>query len=178
MYEEADVIPTNSVLIKLREIYRSLEDAAERLSRHHGERLRCVRGCCDCCVDEITVFEVEALHIGSRYAELLREGEPHPEGACAFLDSKGDCRIYDARPYVCRTQGLPLRWIDETPEGDLVEMRDICPLNDPGPPVVELPEEACWTIGPVEEMLAGLQATLAGGELRRVLLRALFRRQD
>jgi hypothetical protein len=57
-------------------------------------------------------------------------------------------------------------------------MRDICPLNDPGPPVVELPEDACWTIGPVEELLARLQATHDGGKLQRVLLRSLFRRQD
>ncbi len=106
--------------MKLEEIYRRVEDSAQRLSRHHGERLRCGRGCCDCCVDELTVFEVEALYIGSRYAELLQEETPRPEGACAFLDSKGDCRIYDARPYVCRTQGLPLRWIHETPEGDFI----------------------------------------------------------
>ncbi len=169
---------TDSIFSRLEEIYRIVEEAVARLYHLHGERLRCCRGCCDCCVDEITVFEVEALYIGSRYAELLREGEPHPEGGCAFLDSKGDCRIYDSRPYVCRTQGLPLRWIDETSDGDLVEMRDICPLNDPGPPVVELPEEACWTIGPVEELLARLQATLDAGRLRRVFLRALFRGRD
>ena len=163
---------------KLEEIYHIVEEAAEELGRSHGERLRCSRGCCSCCVDEITVFEVEALFIRSRCADLLREGAPHPEGACAFLDSQGDCRIYDSRPYVCRTQGLPLRWIDETPDGDIVEMRDICPLNDPGPPVEELPEEACWTIGPVEELLARLQAALDGGKLQRVCLRTLFARQE
>jgi hypothetical protein len=54
-------------------------------------------------------------------------------------------------------------------------MRDICPLNDPGTPVEELPEDACWTIGPVEEQLAALQDSLDGGALRRVRLRSLFR---
>ena len=158
----------------LDEIYRSVEEAAERLSRLHGPRLNCRRGCWRCCVDELTVFEVEALYIRQNFAELLEAGEPHAEGACAFLDSRGDCRIYEARPYVCRTQGLPLRWIEEVSEEELVEMRDICPLNDPGTPVEELPENFCWSIGPVEERLARLQASIDGGRLRRVPLRSLF----
>ncbi|MCU0572112.1 MAG: YkgJ family cysteine cluster protein [Syntrophobacteraceae bacterium] len=153
-----------------------MEEVVERLSRHHGPRLNCRIGCCQCCVDELTVFEVEALHIRQRFAELLEAGEPHAEGACAFLGSGGDCRIYEARPYVCRTQGLPLRWIEEVSEEEIVEMRDICPLNEPGPPVEEIPEDLCWSIGPVEERLAKLQASIDGGCLRRVLLRSLFRK--
>jgi hypothetical protein len=36
---------------------------------------------------------------------------------------------------------------------------------------------ACWTIGPFEGALAGMQAKVAGGALRRVPLRAMFRRR-
>lgn len=159
----------------LDEIHRSVEEAVERLSCVHGPRLSCRIGCCQCCVDELTVFEVEALHIRQSFPELLETGEPHAEGACAFLGSAGDCRIYEARPYVCRTQGLPLRWIEEVSEEEVVEMRDICPLNEPGQPVEELSEDLCWFIGPVEERLAELQASMDGGRLRRVYLRSLFR---
>ena len=45
-----------------------------------------------------------------RKATGIEEGAG-PEGACAFLDGEGGCRVYPDRPYVCRTQGLPLRWI-------------------------------------------------------------------
>ena len=160
----------------LDEIYRLVEEAAERFRRLHGRRLTCRRGCCRCCVDDLTVFEVEAWHIQNRFGELLEAGEPHPVGSCAFLGSGGDCRIYEARPYVCRTQGWPLRWMEEDAEGDWFEMRDICPLNDSDPPVEELAEDLCWTIGPVEGRLAGLQASIDGGLLRRVPLRSLFRK--
>lgn len=150
-----------------------MDEAAERLTARHGERLKCARGCASCCVDGITVFEVEALEIRRHHAELLDGAEPHGEGACAFLDGEGACRIYEHRPYVCRTQGLPLRWIDEVEDGVVAELRDICPLNEEGEPIETLDEEDCWTLGPVEERLARLQIE-AGVEMRRVALRDLF----
>jgi len=149
----------------------------------HAERLRCARGCHGCCVDDLTVFQIEADRIRAHHAELLATGAPHPEGACAFLDAEGACRIYAHRPYVCRTQGLPLRWIDEV-EGELAELRDICPLNEPGEPIEELPEDACWELGPIEERLAAteLEEGRAAGDSGapeatrpRVRLRDLFR---
>lgn len=103
------------------------------------------------------------------HASVLDEA-PHPDGACAFLDAEKRCRIYEHRPYVCRTQGLPLRWLEEDEETDEVfEARDICPPNAEGPPLEELPAEACWTIGPFEERLARQQ-----NDGERVALRSLF----
>lgn len=119
------------------------------------------------------MFEIEAERIRARAPEVLREA-PHPPGACAFLDTAGACRIYAHRPYVCRTQGLPLRWIDFQAPGGPVEQRDICPLNEAGPPVESLPAESCWELGPVEARLAGLQAEHGGGAVLRVRLRDLF----
>lgn len=157
----------------LRALHREVDAQALPLAAGLGARLQCRQGCADCCVDELTVFEVEAARIRAAYPALLREGAPHPEGACAFLDDRGGCRVYDARPYVCRTQGLPLRWLDEL-EGQVVERRDICPLNDAGePPLEALPAETCWTLGPVEARLRALQEG-ASGDLRRVALRDLF----
>ena len=133
-----------------------------------------------CCVDDLTVFEVEAENIRRSHAELLKNGAAHAAGACAFLNAEGACRIYGDRPYVCRTQGLPLRWLDEDAQGDFIELRDICPLNDEGDvePIEELPPEECWSIGPAEEQLARLQSQFSAGKLARVPLRALFDSQD
>lgn len=127
-------------------------------------------------MDGLTVFAVEAELIRRRHPGLLATASPRPEGACAFLDDGGACRIYADRPYVCRTQGLPLRWIVEDDDGPAGEMRDICPLNDEGPPVEVLPADACWTIGAFEERLAALQARLTPGTPERIALRALFAR--
>ncbi|MCM2254269.1 MAG: YkgJ family cysteine cluster protein [Vicinamibacteria bacterium] len=158
--------------------HAAVDAAANRVAAAHGSRLRCGRGCSSCCVDGITVFAVEAERIRAGAPELLAEGEPGPEGTCAFLDADGACRVYALRPYVCRTQGLPLRWVeeDEADPGTVVEQRDICPLNDEtGPPLTELPPDRCWTLGPWEERLRALQEAF-DGPLARVPLRSLFAR--
>lgn len=164
------------LLKDLREFYVHVDDLAGRLYQLHSQRLQCLLGCHCCCVDGITVFEVEGEYIRLKGKDLLEKGIPHPEGACAFLDESGKCRIYEDRPYVCRTQGLPLRWIEELEDGRIVEMRDICPLNDTGTPIEDLPPEACWEIGPFEERLAGLQFAALGGKGERVALRKLFKK--
>ena len=133
----------------------------------------CARGCSACCVDGLSVFEVEAEHIQNSFPELLSSGRPGPAGGCAMLGAEGECRVYAARPYVCRTQGLPLRWAEPAAGGGAVERRDVCPKNDPGPGALEaLPAARCWAIGPVEARLQAAQA-LRGSE-RRIPLRSLF----
>jgi hypothetical protein len=162
---------------ELLRIHEEVDRAAAALARRHRERLRCGRGCSACCVDGLTVFEVEAERIRAHHRELLASGEPHPPGACAFLDDAGECRIYPDRPYVCRTQGLPLRWLGLGPDGETVEHRDICPLNEAGEPLEALAPEACWTLGPVEGRLRDLQESKGDGSPRRVMLRDLFERR-
>jgi uncharacterized protein len=159
------------------ELHRLVDEAAAPLAERHSARLRCARACADCCVDEISVFAVEADRIREHGSDLLATAAPHPVGACAMLDEHGACRVYDHRPYVCRTQGLPLRWFEEIEPDEWAELRDICPLNEEGEPeIVALEEEACWTIGPFEERLAMLQHTHGGGPGARVSLRSLFER--
>jgi Fe-S-cluster containining protein len=155
-------------------LHRDLDRLVKRLVEKHAGRLRCGSGCSMCCVDGVTVFEVEAKNIRHHYPDLLGSGAAHPEGACAFLDENGRCRIYEHRPYVCRTQGLPLRWIEEREDGEVVELRDICTKNEAGTPIEELGADACWTIGPFEERLAELQLKMFG-KMERKALRELFR---
>jgi uncharacterized protein len=164
----------------LRHLHAEVDRRAQTLHSRHAARLSCQQGCSGCCVDALTCFEVEADAIARAHPALLAEGIPHPEGRCAFLDEAGACRIYAQRPYVCRTQGLPLRWIDQVAgSGELAEYRDICPLNEDGrgPPVQTLAAEDCFTLGPVEQALGVLQRAVDGGAGRRVPLRALFRRR-
>ena len=123
------------------------------------------------------MFAVEAAVIRRHHRALLTKGAAGagPEGACAFLDAEGACRIYAHRPYVCRTQGLPLRWLERDEDDAPAEVRDVCPLNaDGGPPLEELTAEECWTLGPFEERLGARQGSLDGGLGERVALRSLF----
>ncbi len=153
-------------------LFRAEVDArTARLAAQHAQRLQCKRGCAGCCIDDITVFEVEAQVIRTKHAELLARGTPHAPGACAFLDAEGACRIYAERPYVCRTHGLPLAVVEEHGE-----LRDICPLNERGAPLAELAPDELWRIGPFEERLRAIQERFSGGTRTRVSLRSLFPR--
>lgn len=147
-------------------LHRKIDRAVEALSAVHASRLQCREGCASCCVDDLRVHAAEAERIREEYPDVLDE-EPGPPGACAFLDAESRCRVYGARPYVCRTQGLPIRWFAGDP---VAEYRDICLLNDIGSPITELPSEGCWLIGPVEAELAAIPAAD-----ERVPLRALFK---
>lgn len=158
----------------LRALYRDLDRTVQRLREVHGARLQCAPGCASCCTDKITVSEAEAGHLSARNRELLMREQAGAPGACVFLDDGRRCRIYRDRPYVCRTQGLPLRWLEEDERGGIVELRDICPMNNAGIPIEDLPAEACWTIGPVEGQLASIQSRFRNGKRQRVALRDLF----
>jgi hypothetical protein len=153
-------------------LHREVDRLVAEILPSFGASLRCRRGCTDCCTDDLTVFEVEAALVRERLPSSAH-GTLHPPGRCAFLDDCGACAVYDLRPYVCRTQGLPLRWLDEDDAGGIVERRDVCPLNDDGVSLLDLPADRCWTIGPFEARLAQLQASVDGGALRRVSLREL-----
>ena len=126
-------------------------------------------------MDGISVYEIEAERIAAHHEALLTQGLPHPPGRCAFLGPGDACRIYADRPYVCRTQGLPLAWHETATDGALVQLRDICPRNEEGPPLEEIPEDDCWLVGPYEGRLAELEKTASPGRPVRRPLRSLFR---
>lgn len=162
-------VPTRAV-DRVRELHREVDEATEPLVRRHEGQLQCRRGCHECCIDGLSVSEVEAaLIVRSADPAALRAGPS--ESGCAFLGSAGECRIYPHRPYVCRTQGLPLRWLEEDEHDDIVEQRDVCHLN-----VIDtasLAEGELWLLGPYEQRLADLQHQLDGrGE--RIALRDVF----
>jgi uncharacterized small protein (DUF1192 family) len=169
-------VKRNGAPASVEEIHERIDARARELALHHAQRLQCKRGCDACCVDDLTVLPIEAELIRSRHGTLLREGTPHAAGACAFLGDEGECRIYPDRPYICRTQGLPLRWFSEDRAGEIRERRAICPLNEEGPALESLPEESCWLIGPVELELANLQAETRDPDESRIALRGLFDR--
>jgi uncharacterized protein len=165
-----------SVLPKVVALHRAVDQLVATLEERHRGRLNCRRGCSACCVDELTVFEVEADRIRSEFPDVLAQEDAGPVGMCAFLDPSGGCRVYNARPYVCRTQGLPLRWLAaDDATGEIIEGRDICPLNADGEPIESLADHECWSLGAVEGRLARLQEERDGEELRRVALRSLFK---
>jgi len=96
-----------------------------------GEQITCSAGCSSCCT-AITVFPVEAAAmrealktLPDRQAEEIRRhiSEHADDERCPLLHHH-HCLLYDARPIICRTHGLPIIY---TANGQ--RSSDCCPLN-------------------------------------------------
>jgi hypothetical protein len=98
----------------LPELHAKVDGFFARVQRRHGDDMQCETGCSDCCHVRLTITAVEAAAIRALVeawpAERRRAlAEVGPEGHCAALDAGGRCKIYDARPIVCRSHGAPIR---------------------------------------------------------------------
>jgi hypothetical protein len=89
---------------------------APRFTRFSGY-LKCQKGCDSCCVAGLSLLPVEALSVMEHVEKHgLSSNVGMRESHCVFLDAEGSCAIYEARPVVCRTQGLPLLLGPQSPE--------------------------------------------------------------
>jgi Fe-S-cluster containining protein len=96
--------------------YFSLRDEIDalcmKLEKAHKEHITCSADCHKCCMD-FSVFPVEIYSIlketDERKINIYHEVS---EGECVFL-IEGRCSIYESRPLICRTHGLPLLFMEE-----------------------------------------------------------------
>ncbi len=120
---------------------------AERLTERYRSHIACRAGCCACCRHDLSVFEVEAVSVRAalsalpemvweqvcRQAHDVQAHQARGEGVVCPLLVNGCCAIYEARPVICRTQGLPLLYAAE----DGTQEVDFCPLNFTGTGTIE-----------------------------------------
>lgn len=96
-----------------------------------GDQITCSAGCSSCCTS-ITVFPVEAAAIreslsklpGHHAEEILRHVSEHADGERCPLLSHNHCLLYEARPIICRTHGLPIIYSIDGQRNS-----DCCPHN-------------------------------------------------
>lgn len=100
---------------RLPELAAKVDAFFARVEARHGADMQCATGCSDCCHVRLTITRVEAEAVRTlvagwtpdERAALARQG---PADRCAALDpATGRCRIYAARPLVCRSHGVPIR---------------------------------------------------------------------
>ena len=112
------------------QLVADLEKEVIRISSFYTDLLKCCPGCSDCC-RAFAVFPVEAQIIRSAKRQLSDNSLGHEDKVlefCSLLKDKR-CSIYAHRPLICRTQGLPIGYIDH--EQGLVEV-SACELNFSG----------------------------------------------
>ena len=64
----------NKLLVSLKNLYSELETKTSPLELKHRDRLKCRNGCTDCCVDDLTVFEIEAENIKQNHGAPFHRG--------------------------------------------------------------------------------------------------------
>jgi Fe-S-cluster containining protein len=113
----------------LRDAYRALiEDVDRSTARLAGrlhEHLRCMPGCSSCC-RRFSVAPIEAALIGEQLGQrsVTALADDSTDRCGLLIDDL--CSVYTLRPLICRTQGLPIAYIDEVNERIEVS---VCPLN-------------------------------------------------
>lgn len=113
------------------ELVGKVDDLCRRIESEFSGDLACRKGCSGCC-RHLSLFWVEAVALaltleGCSEAEAerirARAVQHRPDDPCPLLENDA-CLLYEGRPIICRTHGLPLLM------GDGDERRiDFCDLN-------------------------------------------------
>ncbi len=102
--------PTNpDLLAEYDAVVAKVDAAVTSSSAAAGDQLSCHAGCDSCCVEGLEVLPIEAAALQRFVENNDVEFTPKGQGHCGFLDERGRCAVYAARPLLCRTHGLPLR---------------------------------------------------------------------
>lgn len=139
---------TNKNLAELR---GKVDGFTERVLAAHEGEVVCTKGCTDCCLTDISVFPVEAEAVLAAFRRLpestrahIRE-RTHRDENCVFL-LDGGCAVYEERPIICRSQGLPLLLEEGT--------RTVCHLNFKGRGAADLPSETVLNLATLNTLLS------------------------
>ena len=103
----------------LQRYHEFLQDIDEEFARIEAALARsgasgtpCRQGCSECC-RPMTVLPLEACAILTEAGAIAcNDHGTDPEGACAFLALERTCRIYAVRPFLCRTRGFPVLYMN------------------------------------------------------------------
>ncbi|MBK8256878.1 MAG: YkgJ family cysteine cluster protein [Polyangiaceae bacterium] len=149
--------------------------------------MRCEAGCADCCRRELSITSVEAAAIEALFSTMsdamraeIRARADNAE-PCAALDESGRCLVYTARPLVCRSHGVPIRFAPPAEaRAKALPMLDVCPKNFEGASLADV-DPACVLDQQTMSVMLGLIDTVytqerGGARGERVALRDVLRR--
>lgn len=112
-------------ILKYSQLRDEIDTRCTQLHEMHQEHTQCKRGCSDCCMN-FSVLPVEFHAILSEIkAHFKGELTPTNNEACLFLVDHA-CTIYENRPIICRSHGLPILFMDNAGENFNLSF---CPLN-------------------------------------------------
>jgi hypothetical protein len=145
-------------LLNYRDFVDKVNALCRKIEAEYYEQMACRKGCDGCCL-HFSLFWVEAVNLAaaleelpeSRVAQIREQARTaSSDGPCPLLKD-GACIMYDARPIICRTHGLPIL----LREGDIITV-DFCPRNFRG--VDSLPGDAVIDLHRLNTLLTAINA--------------------
>jgi len=103
----------------------NVDKICNKLHLIHHEYTSCKKGCDECCMNfNLLPVEFHSIMESLKGKEItIQLSDDHD--SCPFLIDHS-CQIYEYRPLICRSHGLPILTMDE--EGENWEL-SFCPLN-------------------------------------------------
>lgn len=119
------------LLDNYKQLVARVDALCDVISLSLGKQITCSAGCSSCCTS-ITIFPVEAAAMrealaglpGQEAREIIRHVSEHADGERCPLLFQHNCLLYEARPIICRTHGLPIIYTNNDQRNS-----DCCPLN-------------------------------------------------
>jgi hypothetical protein len=147
-----------------RRLIAKVDDFSARIIRAHRPHFACRLGCTECCPPDLHLLPVEFSFMSERFASLPKgvQRAIRQNGASGMHDRscsllhEGVCLMYEHRPVICRTHGLPLLILE-----DGQEHRDCCPKNFVGYPLVRLPRKDLVDLDTLNAMLVVVNIVFA-----------------
>jgi uncharacterized protein len=115
------------------ELLSAVKNSSAELSNKYQSSITCKPGCHSCCLPKVTISKIEKTIINEYiqktpkiriHLQRLEKENPHQSTRCRMLDKEGLCGIYDVRPLICRTHGLPILFQEKEQW-----FADVCSLN-------------------------------------------------
>jgi len=110
-------------ILAYRELIAEVQKTADKLESIHKDQLCCQPGCFECCVN-LSVFRVEFDSISDAVQMENNILNFDKDMKCGFL-KQNLCSIYQHRPLICRTHGLPILFLDDNKKWQV----DFCEKN-------------------------------------------------
>ena len=117
---------TNSYFEQYKLLRTEIDTHSNKLEKEHKKQMQCKKGCDMCCMDySILPIEFHSILNDLKEKKAVPEtSEKAKKDECIFLKNHV-CTIYDQRPVICRTHGLPLLFMNDNNEWEL----SACDLN-------------------------------------------------
>lgn len=88
-----------------------VDELSSALAKQHNQHMLCKKGCDLCCMN-YRIFPVEYYAMQKALEDKPVVTSESVDGSCVFLHEHA-CQIYEARPTICRTHGLPLLYMND-----------------------------------------------------------------